>query len=114
MNKYAAALYRLAPVWGQNLLLNAFATVLERERYGGRYPEYQALLEQSERWSRAELEAYQDERLRAVVAHAYATVPFYRRRFDAHKLTPADIRGGADLPKLPLLTRQDIRDHFDE
>ena len=29
-----------------------------------------------------ELEAYQDERLRAIVAHAYETVPFYRRRFD--------------------------------
>jgi phenylacetate-CoA ligase len=114
MNKYAAALYRLAPVWGQNLLLNGFATLLERERYGGRYPEYKALLEQSERWSRSELEAYQDERLRAVVAHAYETVPFYRRRFDAHKLKPADIRTSADLPKVPLLTRQDVREHFDD
>jgi phenylacetate-coenzyme A ligase PaaK-like adenylate-forming protein len=28
------------------------------------------------------LRAYQDQRLRAIVAHAYDTVPFYRRRFD--------------------------------
>ena len=57
---------------------------------------------------------YQDERLRAIVAHAYETVPFYRRRFDECALTPPDIRGRADLPKLPLLTRDDIRTHFDD
>ena len=114
MNKYATAMYRLAPVWGQNLLLTGFAGLIERERYGGRYSEFQGLLAESERWSRAELEAYQDERLRHVVAHAYETVPFYRRRFDALKLVPADFRGRADLPKLPLLTKQDIRQHFDD
>ena len=35
----------------------------------------------------AELHAYQDERLRDIVRHAYDTVPFYRRRFDEHKLS---------------------------
>lgn len=114
MNKHAAALYRLAPVWGQNLLLSVFGGMLDRERYGGRYSEFQRFLATSERWSKAELEAYQDERLRAVVAHAYDSVPFYRKRFDALKLAPSDIRGGRDLPKIPLLTRDDVRTHFDE
>jgi phenylacetate-CoA ligase len=114
MNRWAEAVYRLAPVWGQNLLLTAFAARLERERYGGRYREYQELLAEMEWRSPDELEAYQDERLRQIVAHAYHTVPFYRRRFDELKLRPEDIRGGKDLPKLPLLTRQDIRTHFDE
>jgi phenylacetate-CoA ligase len=114
VNRHAAALYRLAPVWGQNLLLSAFAGRLDRERYGGRYPEFRDLLVQTERASRAEIEAYQDERLREVVAHAYEHSPFYRRRFDALKLKPADIRSGADLPKLPLLTRDDIRTNYDD
>ncbi len=52
--------------------------------------------------------------LRRVVAHAYETVPFYRRRFDEAGVSPADIRGHADLVKLPLLTRDDMRAHFDE
>jgi len=114
MNRYAATLYRLAPVWGQNLLLTGFSTLLDRERYGGRFAEFQAFLAQSERWSRHEMEAYQDERLRVVVQHAYDHVPFYRKRFDDRKLTPADIRGRRDLHKLPLLTRDDIRRHFDD
>jgi phenylacetate-CoA ligase len=112
MNKYASALYRSTPIWAQNLLLTGFSGLTERERYGGRYAEYQTLLAASEGWSRAELEAYQDERLRVVIEHAYESVPFYRRRFEALKLVPADIRGRADLPKLPLLTKQDIRRHF--
>ena len=114
MNRYASALYGLAPVWGQNLLLTGFGTLLERQRYGGRYPEYRDFLTRSERFSRGELEAYQDERLREIVAHAYATVPYYRRRFDELKLTPSDVTGQRDLHKVPLLTKEDIRRHFDD
>lgn len=114
MNRHAAALYRLAPVWGQNLMLTAFSALLDRERYGGQFGEFQELLEKTERFSEVELQSYQDERLRMIVTHAYANVPFYKRRWDEHKVKPSDIRGVADLPKLPLLTRDDIRGHFGE
>lgn len=114
MNRLITTLYERAPVWGQNLLLSGFGVLLDRERYGGRFEEFRGLLERTERWSRPELEAYQDERLRDVVAHAYGTVPYYRRRFDELKLKPGDIRGRGDLARLPLLTRTDLRRHFDE
>ena len=113
MNSYAAAMYRVAPVWCQNLVLTGFATLLERERYSGRFPEFRDLLARTEWMSASDLGAYQDERLRDIVTHAYNTVPFYRRRFDERRLKPSDIRGRADLPKLPLLTRDDIRANFD-
>jgi phenylacetate-CoA ligase len=114
MNRYAAALYNLAPVWGQNMILTGYSTLLDRERYGGRFGEFRDLLAKAEWFSASELEVYQDERLRAIVKHAYETVPFYRRRFDECKLKPSDIRGHGDLPKVPLLTREDVRTHFDE
>jgi phenylacetate-CoA ligase len=114
VNRYAAKLYNLAPVWGQNLLLTGFGTFLERERYGGRYAEFRELFAKTERWTRTELESYQDERLRVVVSHAYRTVPYYRRLFDGCRLKPEDIRNHADLPKVPLLTREDIRANFDD
>lgn len=114
MNRWAAGLYRLAPVWSQNAILSGFGVWLDRERYSGRYSEYQRLLLETERMSRTELEAYQDEQLRRVIAHAYATVPYYRRCFDQRRLTPKDIRGRSDLEKLPLLTKDDIRTHFQQ
>lgn len=114
MNSYAAALYRVAPVWAQNLLLSGFGVMLDRERYSGRFAEFCAELDRTQWLSRADLIAYQDERLRGLVAHAYESVPYYRRRFDEIRLKPSDVRGTADLHKVPLLTRTDIRTHFDE
>jgi phenylacetate-CoA ligase len=113
MNRYLAALYGAAPTWAQNLILTGFSARLERERYGGRYPEFRDLLARTEWLPHGELQAYQDERLRTVIAHAYENVPYYRRSFDERKLKPSDIRGRQDLAKLPLLTRDDIRRNFD-
>lgn len=114
MNRFASALYNLAPVWGQNLILSGYSLLLDRERYGERFRGFRDLLAKTEWYSESELLAYQDERLRATIAHAYETVPFYRRRFDECKLKPTDIRGQRDLPKIPLLTRDDVRAHFGE
>lgn len=113
MNPVAAAVYRASPVWCQNLMLTGFATLLERERYGGRYHEFQELLANSDRWSREELIAYQNERLRVVVKHAYDSVPYYRARFDERRLKPEDIRTQGDLGKLPLLTKEEIRANYE-
>jgi phenylacetate-CoA ligase len=112
MNPVLSRVYRLSPIWAQNWMLTGYASLLERERYRGRYAEFQERLARTEWMSSADLAGYQDERLRAIVAHAYETVPFYRERFDAIRLTPADVRGQADLPKIPLLTRDEVRHNF--
>lgn len=114
MNHVAATLYAKAPVWAQNLLLTGYGAILERQRYGGRYAEYRDALTASQWRSRGDIEAYQDERLRVLVAHAYEHVPYYRRVFEERKLSPADIRTSLDLPKLPVLTKADIRRSFAE
>ncbi|RMF26186.1 MAG: phenylacetate--CoA ligase family protein, partial [Chloroflexi bacterium] len=44
-----------------------------------------------------------DERVRAIVAHAYAHAPATRRRFEEAGVTPDDIRSAADLARLPVL-----------
>jgi len=112
MNPYLSAAYNWIPAWGQNLALTGYSALLDRERYGGRFAEFRTLLTKSEQWTATELRAYQDERLRLVVQHAYDTVPYYRRRFDEIGLRPSDVTTTGDLPKVPLLTRHDIRTNF--
>jgi phenylacetate-CoA ligase len=63
----------------------------------------------SHRMSRDELLAFQDLQLRRLVAHAYARVPRYRRLFDHHGLRPQDIRGTADLSRIPITTRGELQ-----
>jgi len=55
--------------------------------------------------SQAALRTRQEERLRALVRHAYRRVPYYRSLLDGLGLRPEDIAGLDDLPRLPLLSR---------
>jgi phenylacetate-CoA ligase len=53
--------------------------------------------------------AFQCARLRRLVAHAYENVPYYRRLFDEHGITPHDIRTAADLALIPITVKRDLR-----
>ncbi len=61
---------------------------------------------------REALEAIQLRRLQAVVERVYATVPFYRQKFQEAGVSPADIKSLQDLRRLPLTTKQDLRDNY--
>lgn len=51
----------------------------------------------------------QGQQLAAVLEHAYATVPFYRARFDELRLKPTDVGTADGWQRLPLLSRRDIQ-----
>jgi len=57
----------------------------------------------------AELERFQRARLRETVAYAYAHVELYRRKWQQAGVGPGDIKTLADLQKLPVITRGDLR-----
>jgi phenylacetate-coenzyme A ligase PaaK-like adenylate-forming protein len=60
------------------------------------------------RWSRDRLEAWQRERVAEIVRHASERSPFYRERLGG------PLRGAVDLPTLPILTKDEMMDRFDE
>lgn len=72
------------------------------------------LLHESEWWTRDQLQIYQWKQLQALLRHAYNHVPYYRRTWTASGVSPADIRCPADMRKLPLLTKAQVREHSDE
>lgn len=55
-----------------------------------------------------------DAKVRKLVAHAAARVPYYRELFAKERLDPREIRGVDDLPKIPILTREVLRERFDD
>lgn len=61
---------------------------------------------------REALEAIQLRRLRATLDRVYATVPFYRRKFEEAGVVPADIKTLKDLRRLPFTYKQDLRDNY--
>ncbi len=103
-------LYSKLPVFMQHIACTLSGLKMRRERLNATFRRALAFLEDSDRWPLVDLEAYRDEQIRRVVKHAYDSVPYYREVMDARKLRPDDIRGIDDLPKLPLLTKQTIRE----
>ena len=61
---------------------------------------------------REALEALQLKRLVATAERVYATVPFYKKKFDEAGFRPGDIRSLKDLRFLPLTSKMDLRDHY--
>jgi phenylacetate-CoA ligase len=72
-----------------------------------------AQLERSQYESIDVLRDRQWRALQRLVAHAYATCPFYRTRFDERGLKPADLRSLEDIRLLPTISKEDIQLHRD-
>lgn len=71
-------------------------------------------LEETQWWPRYKILALQNERLSKLVRYAYDNVPYYHRIFQEQGLKPEDMETSEDLVKLPILTKQLIRNNFSD
>lgn len=58
-----------------------------------------------------QMKAYQDKSIRKVVKYAY-NVPLYNKEYKEQGIHPSDIRGLNDLKKLPIITKNDLRENY--
>jgi phenylacetate-CoA ligase len=86
---------------------------LFRGKHVGRPLRWAHQLEANGRLSPEQLAALSWQRLQAVVTHCALHVPFYRDRFAASGFHPQDLKTEKDFEQLPLLRRDDIREHRD-
>lgn len=61
---------------------------------------------------REEILAIQNEKIVKQVKHVYENVKYYRDLMDAKGVKPEDIRGVADIYKLPFLSKADLREAY--
>ena len=111
MFKPLEILYEKSPCLLQDIGITLYGIKIYRREYGRRLERLLAQFESQQWFSRPELENYQNEKLHSIMKHCYENVPYYQSLMRARKLTPADIRSAADLTKLPILTRDDVRQH---
>lgn len=73
-----------------------------------------SFLEESQFWTRKDLENYQLNQLVQIVRHAYENVPFYKKSFDNCNLCVSEIKSMDDLSKIPLIDKNIIKNnHLD-
>jgi len=68
--------------------------------------------EQAETMPREELEKLQLSRLATVLDRVYNNVPFYRERFDAIGVKPADVRSLESFRALPFTTKTEMQQSY--
>ena len=54
----------------------------------------------------------QNEKLRMLIIYCYENIKYYRELFDEHSIRPDDIKTVADLVKVPVLTKEQLRNRF--
>ena len=77
------------------------------------YPTYKKVVKNQ--WKTYdELKDDQEKQLRHLINFSYRSVPYYHKLFDGLKLSPNDIRMVEDLEKLPILTKDIIKQNWDD
>jgi len=115
MNNLLAKIYHSAPLFVRKPIKNIYRKVIPFPYvYGIKFAKFYNFLMKSQWWPKKKLEEFQNERLRVIIKHAYENVPYYRRIFDERGLKPEDIQTKEDLKLLPVLTKDDVRKHFNE
>jgi phenylacetate-CoA ligase len=92
-----------------SLLLPAY----DRVR-GRRYIERHGFLDSSQWWSRDRILEFQWTALKALLAHAFTSVPYLSRKYRAAGIALEDVRCWDDVRMLPPLTRAEVNAHGPE
>jgi phenylacetate-CoA ligase len=71
-------------------------------------------LRAQERLSTVDLQRLQWDKLTSLLRYASEKVPYYQRLFSSARVDPAAIRTPEDLQRIPILTRQDVQQNFED
>jgi phenylacetate-CoA ligase len=100
-------LYWRLPVLLQETALSLYGGHLDRVYYGPGYDEWRRGFKNWQTWSRAGAHEWQNRQLQSLVSLAATRVPYYREHW--RKLDWKSVRSAADLPILPRVEKQSIR-----
>jgi len=109
---YFTAIYSHLPIFAQNIICSQYGRKAKKLRFGKAFEQKLSFLLESQKWSESNIKAYQDEKLSELIRHSYANVQYYRSLMDKLHLKPSDIKHVEDLLKLPVLTKEDIRNNI--
>lgn len=107
----ATNLYKHLPVSFQNLAISVYGFFWHRRRFGGIFDTELEKFKIREHFTLQEWNEYQTTELRRLLIHASETVPYYKESFTKNGLSVTDLQNFelSDLPKLPLLEKDDLR-----
>lgn len=107
-------IYQNSPLSIQKFMMNVYRRIPFPICYGLAFMKTYHKLMKSQWFTRRQIEELQCKKLRALIKHAYINVPYYHKVMRKRGLNSDDIKKIKDLSKLPILTKDDVRNHFEE
>lgn len=107
-------IYDKLPVALQNLACTLQGRKIEKKRYGTLFEKIYADYMSRDNWSYEQLCEYRDRQIQKLVKHCYQTVPYYKKLFDEGGINFECIKGLEDLKQIPILTKQTVKDNFND
>ena len=95
--------------WNEKLILRLFD---KAKKLNTLY--YYQLFKSSCNWSIENVEKYRYQKLQELLSYSYKNIPYYTSIFNSLKIKPEDIRSVNDLSLLPVLTRHDIANNYND
>ena len=76
---------------------------------------FRGFLTKTGSWSLSKRRSWILEKLKRTLVTAYEGSPFYRQRFENAGFDPrTDFQSGSDLVRVPILTKEDVRAHYEQ
>jgi len=108
------AVYLKLPTFAQNWACTLEGFRILRNRYNA---EFRTLLREAEErtfWPADRIIEFRNRRLANFVRHCAETIPYYRRHFREWGIAPDQVRSLEDLKSIPVLTKAEIQEHYQE
>ena len=79
---------------------------------GRKYWKIRSFIDQSESFSKNEIDAYQLKKIKEIVSYAYENVPGYRMLYEQENIKPKDLQSLNDFKFFPTVSKELIRDNL--
>ena len=75
---------------------------------------YYNIFQKMNMFSSEEINEYQNSKLKYMIQYCYDNIPYYQKLFKSLNLQPKDIQTKEDLNKLPILTKEILKQNIDD
>lgn len=107
-------IYNVMPAFLQNLACTIKGNIEKKKRLGGNFTKYYKELLNSQWFSKENINALQVSNLRNLLIYCEQNIPYYQKQFRELNFVPKDLTSIKDLEKLPILTKEDVRNYYNE
>ena len=112
MNPILEKVYLNSPIFFQNLMCSVYGKKAKNLRFSDFYESKFNFLLESEWWDINRIEEYKNEQFLKLINYSYNNTRYYKNVIDEHGYSISDFKTIDDLEKLPILTKEDVRENF--